>query len=115
MGRFCLEDSIKTTFIKFANGNIGAFTALMELRNSISPSYQYCCLGNDMATLDKMGLYEDKLYMLWNDCCNRDINKMKLILEKYREGAITDKDIEERIKNVGYGKKFDDLLEVKLC
>lgn len=63
-------------------------------------------------TLDKMELYEDRLYMLWNDCCKRDISKVIKILDYYKKGIIKQKDIDERIKNVGYGKSFDDLIKV---
>lgn len=48
--------------------------------------------------------------MLWNDCCDRNIEKVKKIIKFYRKGKITSKDIDERIKNVGYGKNFDDLI-----
>ena len=49
--------------------------------------------------------------MLWNDCCNRDISKVIKILDYYEKGVIKQKDIDERIKEVGYGKSFDDLIE----
>ena len=49
--------------------------------------------------------------MLWNDCCNRDINKVIKILELYEREIITQKDIDDRIKNVGYGLNFDEFLE----
>ena len=49
--------------------------------------------------------------MLWNDCCNRDIKKVIKILELYEREIITQQDIDERIKNVGYGRNFDDLIK----
>ena len=58
-----------------------------------------------------MELYESHLYMLWNDCCNRDIKKVIKILELYEREIITQQDIDERIKNVGYGRNFDDLIK----
>lgn len=51
--------------------------------------------------------------MLWNDCCNRNIAKVQKILQLYRIGKINQQIIDERIKNVGYGKDFDDFLENK--
>lgn len=60
--------------------------------------------------IDTMQLYGSQLYMLWNDCCNRDIDKTLKIINRYQNGLISDKDIDERIRNVGYGKPFDDLL-----
>lgn len=108
MGRLRLEDSIQDTIFKYSGGNPGALTFLMKLIEVQEQNFFV-----DFMTIDNMELYEDKLYMLWNDSCNRDMNKVKKIFEYYRLGKITKKDIEERIKNVGYGKSFDDLLNDK--
>ena len=106
MGRISLLDTMEETMMKFSNGNPGAMQTLVELlKNDPQKMFQ------NLLTLDRMKLYEDKLYMLWNDSCNRDIKKVQEIIKQYRMRKIKQSDIEERIMTVGYGKKFDDLLE----
>ena len=106
MGRLRLEDSVQETIVAYAGGNPGALTFLIELIKIKDNDFFV-----DFMTIDKMELYEDKLYMLWNDCCNRDMQKVISIFRLYRKGKIKQTDIEERIKNIGYGKSFDDFLE----
>lgn len=106
MGRLVINGTIKDNFIAFAGGNPAALTTLCELQKVAGDKTAIYLI-----TLDKMELYEDRLYMLWNDCCGRNINKVAKILEYYEKEIITQKDIEDRIKNVGYGLSFDDLIE----
>lgn len=106
MSRLEIFGTVSQNFINFAGGNPGAITTLFELQKAVQDRTAIYLI-----TLDKMELYEDKLYMLWNDCCNRDISKVIKILDYYEKGVIKQKDIDERIKEVGYGKSFDDLIE----
>ena len=108
MGRLKVFETTTQNFINFAGGNPGAITTLFELQNVVQDKTAIYLI-----TLDKMELYEDKLYMLWNDCCNRDISKVIKILDYYEKGIINKIDIDERVKNVGYGKSFDDLIQDK--
>lgn len=91
--------------LKFIGGNMGALRTIKELQWADPTHYE-----NHLATLEMMGLYADRLYMLWNDSCNRNIGKFIKVLNAYRKGIVTKKDIEERILNVGWGKSFDDLI-----
>ena len=106
MGRLKIFETTTQNFINFARGNPGAITTLFELQKVVQDKTAIYLI-----TLDKMELYEDKLYMLWNDSCNRDKKKVQEIIKQYRMRKIKQSDIEERIMTVGYGKKFDDLLE----
>lgn len=107
MGRISLADTAQDIIIKLSDGNPGALTTLMELTKSYKNSFD---AFPDYLAIDTMELYSSQLYMLWNDCCDRNIEKVKQIIKLYREGKITSKDIHERVKNVGYGKSFDDLI-----
>lgn len=108
MSRLEIFSTVSQNFINFAGGNPGAITMLCELQNAVGDKTAIYLI-----TLDKMELYEDKLYMLWNDCCNRDISKVIKILDYYEKGIINQIDIDERVKNVDYGKSFDDLIQDK--
>lgn len=107
MSRINIFGTITENFINFAGGNPGAISTLFELQKEAGDKTVIYLM-----TLDKMELYEDRLYMLWNDYCKRDISKVIKILDYYKKGIIKQKDIDERIKNVGYGKSFDDLIKV---
>lgn len=106
MARLNIFGTVEDNFISFAGGNLGALNTLFELTKEAKDRTALFLL-----TLDRMELYENHLYMLWNDCCNRDIKKVIKILELYEREIITQQDIDERIKNVGYGRKFDDLIK----
>lgn len=106
MSRLNIFGTLEDNFISFAGGNPGALNTLFELMKEAKDRTALFLL-----TLDKMELYESHLYMLWNDCCNRDIKKMIKILELYEREIITQQDINKRIKSVGRGQSFDDFLE----
>ena len=106
MTRLNIFGTIEDNFIAFAGGNPGALNTLFELMKEAKDR-----TGLFLLTLDEMGLYESHLYMLWNDCCNRDIKKVIKVLELYEREIITQQDIDERIKNVGHGRNFDDLIK----
>ena len=103
------DDGLNNILINMSEGNPGSLRVLFEIleakKNDILASLEV------FSTLNDMKLYGSHLYMLWNDCCGNDINKTLLVIQKYREGKITDDDINERIKNVGYGLSFDDLIK----
>lgn len=105
MSRIRFDKGLQENFIEFSGGNPGALTMLFEIYKVEGDN----CIKY-LLILDNMKLYEDKIYMLWNDSCNRDIKKVIKILDYYDAGKITQQDIDERIKNIGWGKKFDDLL-----
>ena len=75
MNRECriqLHDSMMDIVTKMSEGNMGAITCLMEM---IKKDDWYAGVHGVLMILnfDSMGLYGSKLYMLWNDCCDRDL------------------------------------------
>lgn len=109
MSKLEMTDNLGDVIIKLSEGNPGAMTTLFEIMNHFDND-EMEFLGTFLV-IDSMALYGSQLYMLWSDCCNRDIEKTVKVINLYCNGVITDKDIEERIKNVGYGKSFDDLIQ----
>ena len=111
MRKIKMSDSVQDIVLKLSVGNPGALTTCFEIikakNNDIVQSFPI------FLTLDNMKLYGSYLYMLWNDCCGRNIEDVFDVIDGFKTGKITEKDINERIKNVGYGKSFKDLLEEK--
>ena len=101
-----MEEKEVVEVVELAGDNPGAVKTLIELKDADPRHFE-----EHISTLKMMGLRADRLYMLWNDSCDRDINKFIKILIAYKYRIITQKEIEERIFNVGWGKSFDDLLE----
>lgn len=101
-------DNMQDIILQLSEGNPGALTACLEILKETSIEAISVFL-----TLDYMELYGSHLYMLWNDCCDRNIKAVIDVINGFITGKITKNDINERIKNVGYGKSFSDLLKEK--
>lgn len=75
------EEMIKSFIVKIANGNIGALTCCMEL---LGTSNEKAITALQRAY--EMGLKGDKLYLIWNDCCDRNaIKTIEVLHEKSKE------------------------------
>ncbi|MEE3417776.1 MAG: hypothetical protein VZQ62_00385 [Methanosphaera sp.] len=107
--RINLSDNLMESITKLSEGNPGALNVLMGIVDKFKNDTVK--VFSKFSIIDTMNLYGSNLYMLWNDCCGRDLDKTLKIIDYYCDGKITDNDINERIKNVGYGKNFDDLLK----
>lgn len=75
------EIMLKNFVIKVADGNIGALTCCMDL---IETTNEKAITALQRAY--EMELKGDKLYLIWNDCCNRDAEKtIQVLHEKSKE------------------------------
>lgn len=102
MSKLHITDTAESVFIKMSEGNPGAAQVVFELLQS-EPL--------ELLTCDTIGLYGEKLYMLWNDCCNRDMAVMHKVLLAYRTGRVSADEIHEHLSG-GYGRPFAGL-EIK--
>ena len=110
MNRQCkigLQDSMMDVMMKMSEGNPGALTCLMDIMKK-----QDWYGGADSLTMvlsfDTLGLYGSKLYMLWNDCCDRNLGKLELIMRNWQMGNLSDHDIHSNISK-GRGTPFTNL------
>lgn len=72
MNKITLEDSVQEVIFKLSEGNPGAVTAIVQLCESCS----YEEFLTYLIFFDDYEIYGSKIYMLWNDCCDRDLNKL---------------------------------------
>lgn len=72
-------------------GNPGAFTFLME-------AYQFDMFQAErcFSRMQKFGITGSKLYMLWNDCCDRDTKKTLDAMECMG--------IDDIVRHINYGE-----------
>ena len=54
----------------------------------------------DILYFDSLGIYGSKIYMLWNDCCDRDMGKLNETLQYFREGDISEEEIHANLDKV---------------
>lgn len=63
-------------------------------------------MTRDVATLllcDIYGLYGSDLYMLWNDCCDRDYDLMKLTLLRCHKANVIPETLRKLVRGDGRG------------
>lgn len=91
---------------KMSEGNPGALQAIMQFaRNPIDFMLLLAC--------DSIGLYGSQLYMLWNDCCGRDMRKVRTVLKAWERGKVTAEEILQHVSG-GRGMPFDGLNDGKI-
>lgn len=91
--------SLQDMLFEMSEGNPGALTCMMQMLNS----YPEALL--DILLFDTMGIYGSQIYMVWNDCCGRDMDKFKETIQAFREGKFSEEEIHENLSQ-GYAKPF---------
>ena len=97
-------------------GNPGALTACKELLlkgEKVDPDAFFGGL-NSLLMLDTLGIYEERIYMLWSDVCKRDVGKTIAVLRAYQLGHLTGVDkkaLNHAIDNRGAGIDLDAVVE----
>lgn len=99
MSRIKLTDTMVEVCMKMCEGNPGAMEFALALVNR-DPHLLLMC--------DTLGLYGEKLYMLWNDCCGRDIEQVDRVITAWQRGQLTDEQIHAHVAG-GYGTPFDEI------
>lgn len=102
-----LKDTMIDIVVKMSEGNIGAVTCLMEMIEKKDWYYNTPSLLMIM-NFDSLGLYGSKIYMLWNDCCDRDLVKLELVLRNWQMGKLSESEIYNNL-NQGRGTPFTNL------
>ena len=94
------NDSVQMALLKMSEGNPGCLVFLTQFIQLVPTAFLL------ILQFDGMGLYGSKLYMLWNDCCNKDVNKVAEVMRRRNRGEITDAEIMEHVSGV-YGTAFE--------
>ena len=94
MAKVTLMDTVPGMIVKLAEGNPGACNCLLSMLQK-SDWYGNCDPVMMILMLDEIGIYGEKIYMLWNDCCDKDLVKMELVLRNHQMGHLS----KEVIKN----------------
>lgn len=91
MSRIELTDSVMDVFVKMADGNPGAISAMMDIHQNaevIDPQAAMGGLGA-ILLLDTWEIYGSSIYILWNDKCDRDARKFLLLQRMCQLGFLS--------------------------
>ena len=91
--------TIQDVLIAMSEGNPGALVCMIGMFET-NPLALF-----DIMFFDTMEIYGEKIYCLWNDCCNRDTVKFKQTLEYLKYGILSKEEIHENL-NRPYAKPF---------
>ena len=80
------KDTMDMITMIASNGNPGALTTLMELQQS--EGFQNFMSITDV--LSKWGVRDSRIWILYNDCCDRDIKLFADVVKKMPEEYVMD-------------------------
>ena len=98
--RITASMSVQDMLITMCDGNHGAFTCMIGMIQDDPMTGML-----DILLFDTLGIYGSKIYMVWNDCCGRDMEKFKETLRAFREGKFTEEEIHKNLSRP-YAKPF---------
>ena len=100
MGDISRFPNIRTQIVDLCKGNPGCLAFLLEFDFPAEEMYLYL--------LGRLKINGERAYVLWNDCCDRNIYKVKAVLSAWADGGIPAGVIDEHIFNDGLrGRSFD--------
>lgn len=114
--RIKLDMSVRDVIMTMGGGNPDALTACMELLSKgerVDPD----AFGGGLSSLlmlDTLGIYEERIYMLWSDVCKRDVGKTIAVLRAHQLGqlaGVDSKTLNHAIDNRGAGIDLDAVVE----
>lgn len=85
---------IKEMLTVMSQGNPGAIECMIQWLKS-DPMAIF-----DILYLDTLGIYGSKIYMLWNDCCGRDLKKLTKTIHYFQSGQISKEEIHENLDRI---------------
>ena len=97
--RIELTDTTMDMVLKMAGGNPGAMTVIIQLLKdgeAIDPDAAFGGLAQILA-LDTHGIYEEKIWMLYSDICNRNIGMMIGIMRAIQLGIMPERELKDAL------------------
>jgi hypothetical protein len=108
-----LTDSIQDVLFKMSEGNPGALTVclgILEHGEKIDPDNAMGGLGI-ILSLDTLGLYGSKIWMLFRDVCESDLAQMLAMLRGWQLGMLSETQVRHAVENHGDGINVADICQ----
>lgn len=99
--RIELHDTPMSAIAKLSEGNPGAVTVLVDLFKttpSLDPDAAFGGVA-PLFTLDTMGIYGSKIWVLFKDCCGSSILGLQTVLRAYQLGILRRYEIDEAMRD----------------
>lgn len=110
--KLSLEDNAYDMVRKLADGNPGAATVLLEIlktEEDIDPDSALAPFGS-MFSFDTHGIYGPRIWMLYKDVCDLDVNATIGTLRAVQLGIIPESQLQHAIDNNGDGLNVEEIL-----
>jgi hypothetical protein len=113
--RIKFEMSALDVFYAMSEGNPGALRVCMDIMTQgemIDPEHIFKGLGHIM-TLDTLGIYGSRIWMLYKDACHEDLPTMLAVLRANHLGlaGVTDGAVNHATDNYGDGLDLKAIME----
>jgi hypothetical protein len=98
--KITLTDTFIDIVMKMSNGNPGAITVISQLfkeESKIDPDSALAPFGT-ILSLDAMGIYADKIWILYKNVCSSNIIRLVALIRANQLGFISNETIEDAIK-----------------
>ena len=99
--RIELNDTPMSAIAKLSEGNPGAVSVLVDLFQSapfIDPDAAFGGVA-PLFSLDTLGIYGSRIWVLFKDCCNSDILGMQTILRANQLGILHRYELDEAMRD----------------
>ena len=105
MGNITPDMSIMQMIMTMGEGNPGALNVAMEMMNEPAGFL-------DLLLCDSLNIRGSKLYMLHNDCCRRNKDKLNLTLMMIRCGVFSEEEIQANLNLIRAIPFIDDSIDI---
>lgn len=106
-----LSDSMEDVLFKMSEGNPGGLTVCINIiknTDQIDPANIMGGLGV-LLSLDSLGLYGSKIWMLFKDVCGSNLPKMIAVIRGWQLGLLSSTQIHHAVENYGEGINVDEI------
>src|ERR1035437_2862116 len=106
-----LADTMQDVVFKMSEGNPGALTVCLNTLKKggkIDPDNSMGGFGALM-TLDSLGIYGSKIWMLYKDACNCHLPVMLAVLRGFQHGMLSKTQVFTAVENCGAGISVEDV------
>ena len=100
-----LNCNLKDIIVKLVGGNLGATVACCEIIANVEHIDPDSALGplGPLLQFDTLRIYEERIYMLFNDVCERNIVKVIALLRAVQLSMLSESVLNHAIDNRGEG------------
>lgn len=112
--RIKLTDTLLDATVKLGEGNPGAISVIMQLIKNgsiIDPDAAFGEIAN-LLSLDSLGIYGPRIWMLYKDVCDQNLVNTIAVLRAVQLGKLSENVMNHAIDNYGEGIYTKSILKI---